>query len=285
MIAPVVILAAIILGAIFSSPEETDSSDGQTSTAVEPTEELAEEPTEAPAEAPTDEPTETLAGEPTDEPTEAPAEEPTDEPAEAPAEKPAEPVAVPDDGCRYVGVDDFGDMQVEMTATSPFDDIADLAIDFALADGDGVRFATAFTSIDDVRPGETVRIPTDTLEPLPGDVDESQIDCSVLSIEDFGFGTRTSPAPSDSCEYLGLDDFDDMQVRIDVVNPFNDTADLIVTIGMYDQDGFRFATPVEFIDQAQPGEAIRSDVDTITSTPPNVNPTGINCEILSFDQF
>jgi len=285
VIAIAVVVVGVILAGIFASPEDTEDADDAVEVAAEPTEAAAEEPTAEPTEAPAEEPTETPAEEPTAEPTEAPVEEPTETPAEEPTAEPTEPTAVPDDGCRYLGVDSFGDMQVEMTATSPFDEMTDLAIDYALADGDGVRFATSFTSVEDVRPGETVQIPTDSLESLPGDVDESQIDCSILSIEDFGFGSPTAAAPSDSCEYVGVDNFDDMQVRIDVVSPFDDVADLIITIGVYNSDGIRFATPVEFIDLVEPGEAIRADVDTLDSIPSGVEPDGISCEVLSFDQF
>lgn len=100
-----------------------------------------------------------------------------------------EPDRVPGEGdsCVVDGVDSFGDVQATITVANPFAETADLAMDVALRDGTGVRWATPFTIADVVAPGESVRVSVDTLtDPAPW-FDLNEATCEILTVSEFGF--------------------------------------------------------------------------------------------------
>jgi len=85
--------------------------------------------------------------------------------------------------CEYVETDEFGDIQLDITTTSPFDTTADLEIMYALRSSDGTRFSQATTFSDVVEPGETIQFAEDTLTGEPEWLDDGVILCDVLGIE------------------------------------------------------------------------------------------------------
>lgn len=105
------------------------------------------------------------------------------------------------EGCSYAGVDDVR----FVTATAFFEaarpqerfrveddtfenlpDPGDRASRLRRAP-DGVRFDTSTAFVDVVAAGESVRVEEDTVTDVPSWVDESELSCEVLDVEDFGF--------------------------------------------------------------------------------------------------
>lgn len=84
------------------------------------------------------------------------------------------------DGCAVVGIDGFGDVQIELTVTSPFAEETELLLTYALTSS-GVRFATAVSIIAAVGGNETVRQAVDTVVAPPSWVDD--VVCQLLGIE------------------------------------------------------------------------------------------------------
>jgi hypothetical protein len=90
----------------------------------------------------------------------------------------------PGDGCRFVEIDEFDDIQIELTATAT--DAADDAlyfINFALRDSSGARFDTGVATFSPVNAGEPETIPHDTLTELPPWAEGDTVSCDLLSIE------------------------------------------------------------------------------------------------------
>ena len=86
------------------------------------------------------------------------------------------------DGCRFVEIDDFGDVQIELTLTSQFASITDIVITYALRGPDDVRFGTGSTLAELIGAGETLRLTEDTLTEAPGWARE-EVSCAILGLE------------------------------------------------------------------------------------------------------
>lgn len=196
--------------------------------------------------------------------------------APAPTTQPPDP-ATPT--CGYVGVDDFGDMQVELVLVNPLGVVPSLEVTFALTDSDGVRFFTGNEFVQLPLPNERFRIEADTITEPPTGVDESTITCAVLAIEE-GFGeVLEMPGPEDFCEFVEIDDFGDIQVELGVTSPFATTEDLVIEFALRGPDDIRFADSTAFVDLVGPGEVVRLDQDTVTPPPTWVGDE-ISCGIL-----
>ena len=92
---------------------------------------------------------------------------------------------VPSDAtCVVTGVDSFGDVQVELSVSNPTGVQNDLSVDYALR-GDGVRFQSGFTFIDQVPPGETVRMPDDSFTDAPAWAQD--LTCEIIDVDVFDF--------------------------------------------------------------------------------------------------
>ena len=90
----------------------------------------------------------------------------------------------PGDVCEFVEIDDFGDIQIEITATSPFTTTGDLFVHYALRGPGGVRFSDSSALVDLVGAGETIRVSEDTVTEPPSWVGD-EISCDILGFEAF----------------------------------------------------------------------------------------------------
>jgi hypothetical protein len=191
-----------------------------------------------------------------------------------------------EEGCSYAGVDDFGDMQVDLRAVNPATGVGDISVTYALIDGDEVRFVTSTTYFEAARPQERFRVQDDTVEDLPSRIaDESLITCRILEIEEFGFGERPVVTEDASCAFVGLDFADDIQIELTVSNPFDETTDLAVTYALRGVGDIRFDTSTAFIDVVASGEVVRVEEDTVTDVPAWVSESDLSCEVLDIEDF
>jgi hypothetical protein len=196
----------------------------------------------------------------------------------------AEPPAL-DEGCEFVEVDDFGDIQVELTFENPLGEVGSLQVTYALLDGDGARFGTAPELVPAPRDGERFRLGSDSLTEVPDGVDPGDVACEILEIEE-GFGDPPLAAPDSSCAFVEIDAFDDIQLDVTFTNPASEPGDVIVVIALTGPDDVRFASVQEFVELAQPGQENRLDVDTLTEAPAWIDDTDdIGCEVLGVERF
>lgn len=91
------------------------------------------------------------------------------------------------DVCEFSSVDSFGDVQVELTVTSPFSDSTNIQITYALRGPGGVRFAADFAFIDVVGAGETIRSNEDSGTEVPDWMSPEDVTCDILGIEATDF--------------------------------------------------------------------------------------------------
>lgn len=188
-----------------------------------------------------------------------------------------------DASCTYAGLDSFDDMQAELVFTNPLDDVSSIVVTFALLDGDDVRFITSNQYIDAPQPGEEFRIGGDTTEELPSSVDEDEITCAVLDIEEGFDDELTPPGDEAACEFLEIDSADDIQIELTVENLFEETSDLLVAYALRGPDGVRFATGNDYEEVVAPGEVVRFAADTVTELPDWVDEEDFACEVLSIE--
>jgi hypothetical protein len=86
------------------------------------------------------------------------------------------------------------------------------------------------------------------------------------------------------CGYLGVDDFDDMQVEVDFINPLGTLPAVEVSFALLDGSGTRFHTDSESFDLPQVDERVRSEVDTVTGLPADVDGASVSCQILDISE-
>ena len=84
--------------------------------------------------------------------------------------------------CEVDGIDDFGDVQITLTTTSPFESTENLRIHYALRGDGGARFADSSTSVELVAPGESVRVAEDTVTEPADWVTPGEISCDILGV-------------------------------------------------------------------------------------------------------
>lgn len=187
--------------------------------------------------------------------------------------------------CAYLGVDDFGDMQVEVAFTNPLGAVPALEITYALLDGTGIRFHTGSETFDFVAADESFRAQSDTVTNPPPDLDEVAVACRVLAIEEgSSFREGSAPSPSDTCTLVEVDDFGDIQIEMMVTSPLPDTATIRAHYALRGSDGQRFGTGSESVEFVASGETIRIPVDTLTDQPAWITDSEIVCEILLIEE-
>ena len=93
--------------------------------------------------------------------------------------------AMAGDSCRFIELDSVGDIQVEIDVANPLATRAELAIDYALRDANGTRFGDGIEFTDAVDPGARYVGPSDSLTDLPSWLDESDVACEILAIQEF----------------------------------------------------------------------------------------------------
>ena len=190
-------------------------------------------------------------------------------------------VEVTDPRCGYRGVDDFGDMQVEVEFANPLGPVPAVEISFALLDGAGTRFHTDSGSFDLPQVAEVIRAEVDTITELPADVDGADVACEVLEIDEgFGFDDVQPPPDSSACEVDGIDDFGDIQITLATTSPFDSTENLRIHYALRGDGGARFADSSTSVELVAPGESVRVSEDTVTEPADWVTPDEISCEIL-----
>ena len=98
-------------------------------------------------------------------------------------------VATPgaDDVCEFVSVDSFEDIQVQLTATSPFTETTNIKITYALRGPGDVRFASVSAFVEFVAAGETIRSNEDSGTEVPDWMLPEAVTCDILGIENTEF--------------------------------------------------------------------------------------------------
>ncbi|MEX2626945.1 MAG: hypothetical protein WD225_08655 [Ilumatobacteraceae bacterium] len=181
--------------------------------------------------------------------------------------------------CRFLGVDGFDDMQVELEFVNPIGDVESITVTYALLDGTGTRFSTHEERIQYPDADQSFRQESDTLTELPATVNDVGVSCEVLEVaEGFAFGEAEAPADPTSCEFVEVDSFDDIQIELTVTSPFEDTTDVQATYALY-ADGVRFSSSVAIIELVAPGETVRSSQDTLTEPPAWSEPAALTCDV------
>ncbi len=266
MIAAILVVVVLIAGAAVFALGGSDDDDASGPLSTRP--DSTEEPDS------TDDP------DPTDPP------ETTEEPDEEEDEETPTTEAPSGDGeCRLEGVDFADDMQVEILLANPLGAVPSLEVTYALTDADGVRFATGGETIDSPQRGEQFRLSSDTLEELPSSVDEDDVGCTILEVEEGFDFEYEDPGPDDECEFVELDFADDVQLEATVTNPFSDTVDLNVVYAMRGADGVRFETGTQIVDVVAPGEVVRVQIDTFDGLPDWVDEDDLTCEVIAVSSF
>ena len=189
--------------------------------------------------------------------------------------------------CSYAGIDSFGDMQIEIAFISPLPEQSDTTVEYEVIARAGAVLASSTHFIEELQPGEAVRVVGDTVTDAPtGSDGASGITCRILEIEPLSFGFNAfEPQPGDSCTFAEVDSFGDIQVQIDVVSPLDDTAELAIDYALRGPDGVRFADDVTFTDSVGAGQLWSGAADTLTEFPDWVNESTFSCEILSIQEF
>ena len=90
-----------------------------------------------------------------------------------------------EDSCSFAEVDFADDIQVDLEFANPFDSAGDLFVNFAVRDGEGVRFASGSAYAEAAAIGERFQMSGDSLSHVPGWTDVSDITCEITSIDQF----------------------------------------------------------------------------------------------------
>ena len=192
----------------------------------------------------------------------------------------------PSDGptCRFIELDTFDDIQIELVFTNPLGAVESLVVTYGLNDGAGTQFTTGSSFVDFPGTEERFRISQDTMTGLPNSVTEQDVSCDVLDIEEgFGGAPLEQPAQPSGCEFVEVDSFDDIQVELTVTSPFLTTEDLRIVYSLRTDDGIRFGDSRGFADLVGPGETVRLDEDTFTEVPAWTTDDDVRCEILGIE--
>lgn len=210
----------------------------------------------------------------------------TTSPPEASVPVPTTVSPDPPDGptCRFIELDTFDDIQIELAFTNPLGAVESLVVTYGLNDGGGTQFTTGSSFVDFPGTEERFRISQDTMTGLPSSVTEQDVSCDVLDIEEgFGGTPLEQPAQPSGCEFVEVDSFDDIQVELTVTSPFLTTEDLRIVYALLTDDGIRFGDSTRFADLVGPGETVRIDEDTFTEVPAWTTGDDVRCEILGIE--
>ncbi|CAN5472541.1 hypothetical protein BH24ACT7_BH24ACT7_23060 [soil metagenome] len=109
--------------------------------------------------------------------------------------------------------------------------------------------------------------------------------CEVLAIDEgFSFAdSAIEPSASDTCQYVELDSFGDIQIELSVTNPGPQTETLRIYYALRGPEGVRFAESSGSVDLVAAGEAVRLSEDTVTSPPEWVPADSITCNVLGIE--
>jgi hypothetical protein len=199
----------------------------------------------------------------------------------------SDPTPDGDQTCRFDFVDDFGDIQIELIFTNSLPDQDDARASYEVYDGNGALLVESSIFFEELAPSERVRVAEDTLTDEPSDRDASAgITCKLVSIEATPFGLdKVAPSPADNCVFREVDSFGDVQIQINVVNPFTETVELAVDYVLRGPDGVRFGDSVTFTEAVAAGEQSTTEEDTFTDLPDWVPESTFTCAILSIEEF
>lgn len=199
----------------------------------------------------------------------------------------SDPTPERDESCRFDFVDDFGDIQIELIFTNSLQSQDDAWVSYEVYDGNGALLVESAIFFEELAPGERVRVAEDTLADEPTDRGASAgITCKLVGIEATPFGLdKVAPSPADNCVFREVDSFGDVQIQINVVNPFTETVALAVDYVLRGADGVRFGDSVTFTEPVGPGEQSTTEEDTFTDLPDWVTESTFTCAILSIEEF
>lgn len=96
--------------------------------------------------------------------------------------------------------------------------------------------------------------------------------------------TTAAPIAEPRCGYVGVDDFDDMQVEVEFVNPLGSVPAVEVAFALLDGSGTRFHTDAESFDLPRVDERFRFEADTFTGLPPDIDGAAVTCQILDISE-
>jgi hypothetical protein len=195
----------------------------------------------------------------------------------------------PPPACTYAGLNDSGNMQVEVTFTNPLGEVNEVAALFALFDGEGgPRFYTASDVIvSDLgkfpRPGEQFRVNVRTIDELPPGVNEATITCKVLEVEEStsisGYKRATD---ADTCTVIGTDPAGGVQVDLSVTSPYEETTKVQTWWALEAPGPVRFGTDTEVTDLVAAGETYRITPEFGKAKPAWVGDGQVTCSVLGF---
>lgn len=219
----------------------------------------------------------------------------------APADDATEPAATDDDdpeptesstldpinGCLFSSIDSFGDIQIRLAFTSELTEQEDASATYEVYDGNGELLVESTHFFEELAPGEQVRIAVDTLTEEPTDRGaRSGITCALIAVEPTPVGFESfAPGPSDSCRFVEIDGFGDIQIELSVVSPLTTSSELAVDYALRGPNGIRFADGVNFTVEVGPGETSITPTDTFAGLPEWVTESDFSCEILSVQGF
>jgi hypothetical protein len=159
-----------------------------------------------------------------------------------------------------------------VTLTSDDDDSATNPIDPSSTDPGAVTTTQAPTTA----PATTDATPTST---------EAPATTETPTTSESPATTVAPPGGTDSrCGYIGVDDFDDMQVEVEFTNPLGAVPAIDVEFALVDGSGTRFYTGSESFTLPQEGESFRSDVDTVAELPADVDGGTVTCAVLEISE-
>jgi len=201
-------------------------------------------------------------------------------------EQPTGPVApIGETACRYLGVDDFGDMQIELQFTNPLPQQADAVVFYAVRDADDAVLIASERLIEDLSPNEAIRIATDTVTEPP--VDDSNVTCTVGDVLSKDVG-QVAPYRADSnasCRFIEIDAAGDIQVAFEFVNPVEEGTAIAVDYALRGPNGVRFQDGVTYFESVTVGDVIVEREDTLTGFPEWVTEADFSCEIVAIQRF
>jgi hypothetical protein len=193
-----------------------------------------------------------------------------------------EPIIFPP--CTYLGPDDFGNMQVDLVFTNEFATPTGITVTVSIGD------QVARITIDTALPGEMMHIDADTLEDEPASWRSyDDITCEILEIAESSPGTAPDlPDPdNNSCNFAEVDAFGDIQVELDIQNPFAETeenVDLLIEYAIY-ADSVRFGDSRQGVEFYGAEERRWLQDDSLTSLPSwAATGAAITCQILSMER-
>ncbi len=180
--------------------------------------------------------------------------------------------------CRYLGVDDFEDMQVELAFTNPVGDVLQLDVTYTLVDAAGVEIVTNTEIESPALADEQFRIVADTLDPRPPGLDDADISCRVEAIEEqFSAASAVAPTPDDTCVVVATEE--SVQVNLAVANPFGGANEARIRYGVRGDD-VRFGASSAGVEFSGPGASAELTDDSFIGVPEWAAGSDVTCDVL-----